>query len=88
MAPIFNQALKAGHVGFVTYKYIQCISSSLQILRNVLETFKWGGGEGFSISINDSSLKSLKFLMGGGVLYQYKWEGNKCYTLTLPLSEG
>ena len=29
MAPVFNQALKAGHVGFVTDTYIQCISSSL-----------------------------------------------------------
>ena len=29
MEPVFNQALKAGHVGFVTDKYIQCISSSL-----------------------------------------------------------
>ena len=26
---VFNQALKAGHVGFVTDTYIQCISSSL-----------------------------------------------------------
>ena len=29
MAPVFNQALKAGHVGFVTDTYIQGISSSL-----------------------------------------------------------
>ena len=29
MAPVVNQALKAGHVGFVTDTYIQCISSSL-----------------------------------------------------------
>ena len=29
MEPIFNQALKAGHVGFVTDTYIQCLSSSL-----------------------------------------------------------
>ena len=29
MAPVFNQALKAGHVGFVTDTYIQCISGSL-----------------------------------------------------------
>ena len=29
MATVFNQALKAGHVGFVTDTYIQCISSSL-----------------------------------------------------------
>ena len=29
MAPVFNQALKAGHVGFVTDTYIQCKSSSL-----------------------------------------------------------
>ena len=27
--PVFNQALKAGHFGFVTDTYIQCISSSL-----------------------------------------------------------
>ena len=27
--PVFNQALKAAHVGFVTDTYIQCISSSL-----------------------------------------------------------
>ena len=38
MAPVFNQALKAGHVGFVTdiYRYIQCISSSLYSLTNIL----------------------------------------------------
>ena len=36
MAPVFNQALKAGHVGFVTDTYIQCISSSLLSLKNVL----------------------------------------------------
>ena len=29
MEPVFNQALKAGHVGFVTDTYIQCISCSL-----------------------------------------------------------
>ena len=29
MEPVFNQALKAEHVGFVTDTYIQCISSSL-----------------------------------------------------------
>ena len=36
MAPVFNQALKAWHVGFVTDTYIQCISSSLYSLTNVL----------------------------------------------------
>ena len=34
--PVFNQALMAGHVGFVTYTYIQCISGSLQSLTNIL----------------------------------------------------
>ena len=29
MEPIFNQALNAGHVDFVTDTYIQCLSSSL-----------------------------------------------------------
>ena len=29
MEPVFNQALKAEHVGFVIDTYIQCISSSL-----------------------------------------------------------
>ena len=29
MEPVFNQALKAGQVGFVTDTYIHCISSSL-----------------------------------------------------------
>ena len=29
MEPVFNQALNAGHVGFVTDTYIQCIISSL-----------------------------------------------------------
>ena len=29
MAPVFNQALKVGYVGFVTDTYIQCISGSL-----------------------------------------------------------
>ena len=29
MGPVFNQALKAGHVGFVNDTYIQCTSSSL-----------------------------------------------------------
>ena len=32
MEPVFNQALKAGHVGFVTDTHIQCISSSLYSL--------------------------------------------------------
>ena len=36
MAPVFNQALRAGHVGFVTDTYIQCISSSLYSLTNIL----------------------------------------------------
>ena len=36
MEPVFNQALKAGHVGFVTDTYIQCISSSLESLTNIL----------------------------------------------------
>ena len=36
MAQVFNQALKAGHVGFVTDTYIQCISSSLNMLTNIL----------------------------------------------------
>ena len=36
MAPVFNQALKAGHVGFVTDTYIQCISSSLYSPTNIL----------------------------------------------------
>ena len=31
MAPVFKQALKAGHVGFVSDTYIQCISSSQYI---------------------------------------------------------
>ena len=52
MAPIFNQALKAGHVGFVTYKiytmYKQQSIKSQKRLRNIL--------------------------VGGGVLYQYKWQ--------------
>ena len=29
MAPVFNQALKEGHVGFVADTYMECISSSL-----------------------------------------------------------
>ena len=29
MEPVYKQALKAGHVGFVTDTYIHCISSSL-----------------------------------------------------------
>ena len=36
MASIFNQALKVGHVGFVTDTYIQCLSSSLESHTNVL----------------------------------------------------
>ena len=36
MAPVFNKALKAGHVGFVTDTYLQCISSSLYSLTNIL----------------------------------------------------
>ena len=36
MAPVFKQALKAGHVGFVTDTYIQCISCSLYSLTNIL----------------------------------------------------
>ena len=36
MAPVFHEALKAGHVGFVSDTYIQCISSSLLSLTNIL----------------------------------------------------
>ena len=36
MAPVFNQALKAGHVGFDADTYIQCISSSLYSLTNII----------------------------------------------------
>ena len=36
MKPVFNQALKAGRVGFVTDTYIQCLSSSLLSLTNIL----------------------------------------------------
>ena len=36
MAPVFNNALKTEHVGSVTDTYIQCISSSLYGLTNVL----------------------------------------------------
>ena len=36
MVPVYNQALKAEHVGFVTDTYIQCISSSLYSLTNIL----------------------------------------------------
>ena len=42
MAPDFNQALKAGHVSFVTDTYIQCISSSLLGLTNVLAEYNLG----------------------------------------------
>ena len=31
MEPVINQALQAGHAGFVTDTYIQCISSSLVV---------------------------------------------------------
>ena len=42
MEPEFNQALKAGHVGFVTDTYIQCLSSKLLSLTNVLaEDITW-----------------------------------------------
>ena len=40
MEPVFNQALQAGHVGFVTDTYIQCISSGLESLTSIL-TFSW-----------------------------------------------
>ena len=36
MEPVFNQALKAGHVGFVTDTYIQCIRSSQKSLTNII----------------------------------------------------
>ena len=36
MEQVFIQALKAGRVGFVTDTYIQCTSSSLQSLTNIL----------------------------------------------------
>ena len=35
MAPVFNQALKVGHVGFVTDTCMQYISSSLYSLTNI-----------------------------------------------------
>ena len=31
MEPVFNQALKAGRVGFVTDTYIQCISNTIKV---------------------------------------------------------
>ena len=43
MAPVYNQALKAGHVGFVTDTYIQCISDSLLSHTNVLAEDNLGG---------------------------------------------
>ena len=44
MAPVFNQALKAGHVGFVTDAYIQCITcwfchNVLAAVYKVIQTF-------------------------------------------------
>ena len=32
MEPVFNQALKAGHVGFITDTYIECTLKSINIL--------------------------------------------------------
>ena len=42
MAPVFNQALKAGHIGFVIDTYIQCISSSLYSRTNILADYDLG----------------------------------------------
>ena len=42
MEPVFNQALKAGHVGFVTDTYMQCILYIVLIeaaISKVLQTF-------------------------------------------------
>ena len=36
METVINRALQAGHIGFVTDTYIQCISSSLYSLTNIL----------------------------------------------------
>ena len=41
MEPVFNQALKAGHVGFVTdtYIHVQCISSLQTFLQRITWVF-------------------------------------------------
>ena len=39
MAPVFNQALMTGYVGFVTETYTQCISSRLLSVTNILACF-------------------------------------------------
>ena len=33
MAPVFNQALKAGHVGLVTDTYKQCITAVYKVIQ-------------------------------------------------------
>ena len=41
MAPVFNEALKAGHVGFVTYTYIQCITAVYKVLETFSQRITW-----------------------------------------------
>ena len=41
MAPVFNQAPKAGHVGFVTDTYIQCIRAVYKVIQTFLKRITW-----------------------------------------------
>ena len=41
MEPVFNQAPKAGHVGFVTDTYIQCISRVYKVLQTFSQRITW-----------------------------------------------
>ena len=41
MARVFNQALKAGHVGFVTDTYIQCIAAVYKVLHAFSQRITW-----------------------------------------------
>ena len=41
MAPVFNQALKAGHVGFVTDTYIHVKAAVYKVLQTFLQRITW-----------------------------------------------
>ena len=42
MAPVFNRALKAGHVGFVTDKYLYNVSAAVyKVLQTFSQSITW-----------------------------------------------
>ena len=74
MEPVFNQALKAGHVGFVIDTYIQCISSSLyKVLQTLSQRITWLFCSTLVYATKDapSEFQQHRPEYGGRVLHSY-----------------